>query len=106
VCAWQEWTYKFFDLELRKENFAMAHVITDTCTRDNKCIDSCPSEAIHPLKDDPAWETVTQLYINPEECMDCGGCIPECPTNSIFAVEDLPADKQSAIEANANYFKK
>ncbi len=50
----------------------MAHVITDTCTKDNLCVDSCPSDAIHPTKDEPAWETVTQLYINPAECMDCG----------------------------------
>jgi ferredoxin len=82
----------------------MPHVITDTCTRDNQCLDSCPSEAIHPLADDPAWENVTQLYINPNECMDCGGCVPVCPTNSIFAIEDLPAEKAAAVEQNAAYF--
>ena len=84
----------------------MAHAIVDSCTRDNLCVDACPSEAIHPMKDDPAWETVTQLYINPTECMDCGGCIPACPTNSIFAVEDLPADKVAFAEKNAEYFNK
>jgi ferredoxin len=82
----------------------MAHVITDTCTRDNLCVDSCPSEAIRPFKSEPAWETVTQLYINPADCMDCGGCVAECPTNSIFAIDDLPADKIAAVEANAAYF--
>ncbi len=35
--------------ELRKETF-MAHVITDTCKKDNLCVDSCPSEAIHPTE--------------------------------------------------------
>lgn len=82
----------------------MAHVITDTCTRDNKCIDACPSEAIRPFEKEAEWEKVTQLYINPAECMDCGGCVPECPTNSIFAIEDLPADKLAAAEMNAAYF--
>jgi NAD-dependent dihydropyrimidine dehydrogenase PreA subunit len=82
----------------------MPHVITDTCTKDNACLDSCPSEAIRPLKDEPAWETVPQLYISPTDCMDCGACVSECPTNSIFAIEDLPADKVGAVEINAAYF--
>jgi NAD-dependent dihydropyrimidine dehydrogenase PreA subunit len=83
----------------------MPHVITDTCTKDNLCLDSCPSEAIRPLKEEAAWETVPQLYISPDECMDCGACVSECPTNSIFAIEDLPADKVAAVEINAGYFK-
>ena len=62
----------------------MAHVIIDTCEKDMLCIDSCPSDAIHPLKDEGEWETASQLYINPEECMDCGACITTCPTNSIY----------------------
>ena len=82
----------------------MAYVITDTCTKDNLCVDACPSEAIRPLKSEPAWETTPQLYINPADCMDCGGCVAECPTNSIFAIEDLPADKLAAAEKNAEHF--
>jgi NAD-dependent dihydropyrimidine dehydrogenase PreA subunit len=84
----------------------MAHVITDTCQKDMLCLDSCPSEAIRPSKDEPAYETVTQLYINPEECMDCGACISECPTNSIFPAEELPADKAEFAEKNAAFFQK
>lgn len=84
----------------------MAHVITDTCQKDMLCLDSCPSEAIHPLKDAPAFATETQLYINPEECMDCGACVTECPTNSIYPAEELPADKADFAEKNAAYFKK
>jgi NAD-dependent dihydropyrimidine dehydrogenase PreA subunit len=84
----------------------MAYVITDTCAKDNLCLDSCPSEAIHPLKDAPEYATVTQLYINPEECMDCGACVSECPTNSIFSADELPADKAEFAAKNAAYFKK
>jgi NAD-dependent dihydropyrimidine dehydrogenase PreA subunit len=84
----------------------MAHVITDTCKKDNLCVDACPSEAIHPFKSEPEWETATQLYINPDECMDCGGCVSECPTDSIYPADELPADKQDAAEKNAAYFKK
>jgi len=82
----------------------MAYVITDSCAKDNLCLDSCPSEAIHPTKDEPAYATVTQLFINPAECLDCGACAPECPTNSIFAAEELPADKAEFAAKNAEFF--
>jgi NAD-dependent dihydropyrimidine dehydrogenase PreA subunit len=84
----------------------VAHVITATCLKDNLCVDACPSEAIHPLKSEPAWETVPQLYINPDDCMDCGGCVAECPTNSIYPADELPADKLDAAEKNAAYYNK
>jgi NAD-dependent dihydropyrimidine dehydrogenase PreA subunit len=84
----------------------MAHVIVDTCKKDNLCLDACPSEAIKPLKDDPAYEAATQLYINPEECMDCGACVAECPTNSIYPVDELPADKAGFAEKNAAFYAK
>ena len=82
----------------------MPHVITDTCTKDNLCYDSCPSEAIKPGQDEPVYASVPQLYISPVDCLDCGACVSVCPTNSIFAIEDLPADKAAAVETNAAYF--
>jgi NAD-dependent dihydropyrimidine dehydrogenase PreA subunit len=84
----------------------MAHVIVDTCQKDMLCIDSCPSDAIHPLKDEPQWEAEPQLYIHPEECMDCGACIATCPTNSIYLAEEVPADKQEFVAKNAAYYGK
>ena len=84
----------------------MAHVIIETCKKDNLCVDVCPSEAIHPLKSEADWETAPQLYINPEDCMDCGACVTECPTNSVYPAEELPADKRDAAERNAAYFTK
>lgn len=82
----------------------MPHVITDTCTKDNLCYDSCPSEAIKPGQDEANYASVPQLYISPVDCLDCGACVSVCPTNSIFAIEDLPADKAAAVEVNAAYF--
>ena len=82
----------------------MAHVIIDTCTKDQLCVDSCPSGAIRPMKDEPALETVTQLYIDSQECMDCGACVPVCPTNSIFPVEELPEGKEDFAKKNDEYF--
>ncbi|MBM3746721.1 MAG: ferredoxin family protein, partial [Acidobacteria bacterium] len=69
----------------------MAYVVVDTCTKDNLCIDACPVDCIHPKEDEPDYEAATQVWIDPEACIDCGACIPVCPTNSIFILEELPA---------------
>ena len=45
------------------------------------------------------------LYIDPEECIDCGACEPECPVEAIFAEEDLPDEWSNFLEINAAYFK-
>src|ERR1700746_2462030 len=83
----------------------MAYVIAEPCigTKDTACVDVCPVDCIHPRKDEPAYESETQLYINPTECIDCGACVPVCPVTAIFALEDLPEKWQSYIEINKNY---
>jgi ferredoxin len=30
------------------------------------------------------------LYIDPDECIDCGACEPVCPVTAIFAEDDVP----------------
>ena len=82
----------------------MAYVITDTCTKDNLCVEACPVNCIHPTKDEPGFDDVPQLYVHPEECIDCGACIPVCPTNSIYVLDELPADFSRFVETNAAYF--
>ena len=82
----------------------MAHVITDTCTKDMLCVDTCPSDSIHPRSDEADFADVPQLFINPELCMDCGACIPVCPTNSNYTAEDLPADKAQFADINAKHY--
>ena len=46
-----------------------------------------------------------QLYIDPEECIDCGACEPECPVDAIYDEDAAPDDMQKFIEINANFFK-
>ena len=39
-------------------------------------MDVCPVDCIYEGED--------QLYIHPDECIDCGACEPECPVTAIF----------------------
>jgi ferredoxin len=41
------------------------------------------------------------LWIDPEECIDCGACVPECPEEAIFALEDLPGQYAHNVAENA-----
>ena len=82
----------------------MAYVITDTCTKDELCIDACPVDCIHPKNDEPQFETTEQLYIDPATCIDCGACIPVCPTSSIYVEGDLPAELASFAAKNAAHY--
>ena len=34
----------------------MAYVITDTCTKDELCVEACPTDCIHPKKDEEGFE--------------------------------------------------
>jgi ferredoxin len=42
------------------------------------------------------------LYIDPDECIDCGACEPECPVEAIFEEGDLPEEKKEWIQINAD----
>jgi len=37
----------------------MAYVITDSCIKDLLCVDACPTDCIHPKKDEPAFEAAS-----------------------------------------------
>lgn len=82
----------------------MPYVITDACEKDFFCVDSCSTYAIHPAKDEAGSDEVTQLFINPEECIDCGNCITTCPHSAIYPMDELPADKADFAAKNAEYF--
>ncbi len=78
----------------------MTHVITSACidVKDKACVDVCPVDCIHGTEEDP------QLYINPEDCIDCTLCIDVCPVTAIYVEEDLPEDQEQYTKLNADYF--
>jgi ferredoxin len=82
----------------------MAYVITDSCTKDELCVQACPVDCIHPKQDEAGFADVPQLYVNPTDCIDCGACVPVCPANAVFALDDVPADKAEFTEVNAKYY--
>jgi ferredoxin len=85
----------------------MTYVITEPCidVKDTACVDVCPVDCIHPTKTEDDFENVDMLYIDPEECIDCGVCEPECPVEAIFMDEDVPEAWQHFTQKNADYFK-
>lgn len=82
----------------------MAYVITDTCTKDNHCVEACPVDCIHPKTEESGFEEAPQLFVNPADCIDCGACVPVCPTASIFPIDDLPAELASFAPLNAAHY--
>jgi NAD-dependent dihydropyrimidine dehydrogenase PreA subunit len=62
----------------------MPHVICEPCigVKDRSCQEVCPVECI--------YDAGEQLYIHPDECIDCGACVPACPVNAIYPEEDVP----------------
>ena len=73
----------------------MAHVVTERCVdcKHTVCVSVCPVECFH--------EGENRLWIDPEECIDCGACIPECPEEAIFVDDDIPSEYQQDVILNA-----
>ena len=79
----------------------MAYTITQPCVdvKDQACVEVCPVDCIH------FEEGVDRtLFIDPNECIDCGACEPVCPTEAIFANDAVPEDQKPWIEVNALWY--
>ncbi len=86
----------------------MTYIIAEPCvdTCDTACVEVCPVDCIHPDEgwekgDDPAGH---MLYIDPEECIDCGACEPECPVEAIFEEDAVPDEWNKYIKINYEFF--
>lgn len=84
----------------------MAWVITRLCADcvDAACVNVCPVDCIYGLTtEDPAYRK--QLFIHPEECINCAACEPECPWGAIFEDASVPDIFKEDIEINARVFQ-
>lgn len=82
----------------------MAYVITRLCRdcKDYGCVHACPTACIvehHP----PAGASPlpNQLFIDPDDCIDCNACVAECPWEAIYADADVPSTFLADITLNA-----
>jgi ferredoxin len=77
----------------------MTFVVTGNCKgcRFTDCVAVCPVECFH--GDDE------MLFIDPEECIDCGACVPECPVEAIYDEAQLPEDQGEWLKLNAEKSK-
>ncbi len=77
----------------------MAHVITDACIdiKDHACVKCCPVDCI--------YEGLRTLYIQPDECINCGLCLTVCPVDAIYDEPDLPEAQRHFIAINAEFFE-
>jgi ferredoxin len=73
----------------------MTYVVTQPChdCKYTDCVAVCPTDCFY----QDEW----MLYIDPEECVDCGACVPECPVEAIFFERDVPARWQHFVALNA-----
>lgn len=85
----------------------MTYVINEACigTKDVSCTEVCPVDCIHPTLEEPGFAEAEQLFIDPEECIDCDACVEACPVDAIFAEDQVPDEWRHFTEVNANYFR-
>ena len=85
----------------------MPYVIAEPClgVKDTACVDACPVDFIHPRRDEAGHAEAAQLYIFPDQCIDCGMCIPVCPVSAIFPQEDLPEKWVHYAKVNADWYR-
>lgn len=76
----------------------MTYVIALPCVdiKDRACVDECPVDCI--------YEGARTLYINADECVDCGACEPVCPVEAIYYEDDVPAQWADFTRANVDFF--
>ena len=75
----------------------MTFVVAEPCigVKDRACVDVCPVTCF--------YEGADQLYINPDECIDCDACVPVCPVDAIFAEADVPDKWKSYIQKQVDF---
>jgi len=76
----------------------MTYVIGSACVdvMDESCVQECPADCI--------YEGARSLYINPDECVDCGARRIACRVDAIQYETDLEDDECRHLEDSAAFF--
>ena len=76
----------------------VAYIVTGGCmdVLDRACIKVCPVDCI--------YEGGRMMYVNVDECIDCGACEPACPAEAIYFEEDLPEELRAFSDATRDFF--
>jgi NAD-dependent dihydropyrimidine dehydrogenase PreA subunit len=64
---------------------------------DRSCIEECPVDCIYVGQ--------RKLYINPDECIDCGACLPTCPVEAIVSDRRVGRSEQAFAADNTTFFR-
>lgn len=94
----------------------MSFIIGKNCVGcvDTACVEVCPVDCINgPISIDGRGAEVRdmqpyelfdkQLYINPDECINCGACVPECPVDAIYRDEEEAISMGDVVSVHKNY---
>lgn len=97
----------------------MSFIITSKCIDvcDGGCLKVCPMDCIHgPINPKGQGGELAdvkasgakgiQLYIDPNECIDCSACIPECPVDAIVSSESeaIQLGERQSVIRNYEFF--
>ncbi len=74
----------------------MTYVVQEACVKCKygDCVEVCPVDCF--------FEDDSQLYINPDECIDCSACVPACPVEAIVS-EDEASEENLTKNAEASF---
>jgi NAD-dependent dihydropyrimidine dehydrogenase PreA subunit len=77
----------------------MTYVIGSACVdvMDKSCVQECPADCI--------YEGARSLYINPDECVECGASKLVCRMDAIEYETDLIGDEHVHLADNAAFFR-
>lgn len=72
----------------------MTMVVTEPCfgCKYTDCVTVCPCDCFH--------EGESMLFIDPDECIECGACVSECPSAAIFQEDSVPDQWHDFIALN------
>lgn len=98
----------------------MSFIIGSKCEGvcDAGCLTACPVDCIHgpldifnsgrelpELRKQGSLEGL-QLYINPDDCIECGACLSHCPPAAIYEFEEeaIKDGEKEYVHKNYNFF--